>query len=120
MQALATGALEAVLSPFNLTSRIEDMPMVSPLVRLEARAGRVVTNQKAEAVQLNGPMQFVLQRLDGKHDRAALIGAIEAQMHAGEVTADPDCPFARLRMPAAEIAAECLRQARRHALLVDH
>jgi SAM-dependent methyltransferase len=120
MQALATGALEAVLSPFNLTSRIEDRPMVSPLVRLEARAGRVVTNQKTEPVQLNGPMQFVLQRLDGKHDRTALTGAIEAQMHAGELTADPDCPFARLRIPAAEIAAECLRQARRHALLVEH
>ena len=45
MDAWAAGALDVVLSPPRLSSRISDHPAVSPLARLQARETPTVTNQ---------------------------------------------------------------------------
>ena len=68
MNAMGSGAIDGVLTPFSLTNQIGEFPAVSPLVRLQARQGGLVTNQKSEPVQLSGLMRYVAQRLDGERD----------------------------------------------------
>lgn len=116
--AMGMGAVDAVLTPFCVTSRIGRRPMASALARLEAERGNVVTNQKSEPVHLSALMRFVVQRLDGRHDEAALRDAI-----AQSFSADREGPALEAALldpngdPAA-LASWCLRRARDHALLM--
>jgi SAM-dependent methyltransferase len=115
--AIGLGAIDAVLTPFSVTGRISRCPMASALARLEARSGSVVTNQKSEPVRLGALMRFVVQRLDGQHDEAALGDAI-AQGFSGDRDASA---LERVLLGAsnpAALAAQCLREARDRALLV--
>lgn len=77
MDAYAARKIDLMLSPPRISSRISDRPTVSPLVRLQAQDGEIVTNQKCEAVRLTDQARQVVTLLDGAHsgdDVAALVG----------------------------------------------
>jgi SAM-dependent methyltransferase len=117
VDAIGLGAIDAVLTPFSVTGRISRCPSVSALARLEARSGSVVTNQKSEPVRLGALMRFVVQRLDGRHDEAALGEAI-AQGFSGERDASALERALLGDSDPAALAAQCLREARDRALLM--
>lgn len=55
------------------TCRVAACPQTSPLARLQAAAGTTVTNLRHERIALNVLERLVLQQLDGRHDRSALL-----------------------------------------------
>jgi methyltransferase-like protein len=55
------------------TCRVVACPQASPLARLQAAAGTAVTNLRHERIALNVLERLVLQQLDGRHDRSALL-----------------------------------------------
>lgn len=115
--AIGLGAIDAVLTPFSVTGRISRCPIVSALARLEARSGSVVTNQKSEPVRLGALMRFVVQRLDGRHDEAALGEAIARGFSGDRDASALERALLGTSDPAA-LAAQCLREARDRALLM--
>jgi SAM-dependent methyltransferase len=119
MDAMGSGAIDGVLTPFNLTNEIGAFPTTSPLVRLQALQGGLVTNQKSEPVRLSGLMRHVAQRLDGEHDRSALAEDIARQLHSNAVKMDSELVL--LLDTAAnpsDLTEACVRYFRDHALLI--
>lgn len=55
---------------------VSDHPVASPVARWQAKHGARVTNLRHERVNLNPLEGFILERLDGQHDRAALLEAL--------------------------------------------
>ena len=55
---------------------ISDAPRASPLARLQAEQGHFVTNLRHRQMELREFDRQVLQRLDGRRDRAALLEAL--------------------------------------------
>jgi len=117
LDALRCGAIDGVLTPFTLTNRIDVLPTASPLVRLQARQGGFVTNQKSEPVRLSALSQFVAQRLDGTRDRRELAEEIERVIESGGL--DVDIALAMLTGNPGELTDESLRDMRDNALLID-
>jgi SAM-dependent methyltransferase len=117
MDALRCGAVDGVLTPFTLTNHIDVLPMVSPLVRLQARQGGRVTNQKTEPVQLSAITRFVARRLDGTRDRGGLAEEIERGIGCGGP--EVDTALVKVAGDPSELTDECLRYMRDHALLMD-
>ena len=62
-------------------------PIASPLARLQAREGTVVTNLLGTGVKLEGSLaRELLLRLDGSRDRTALVRDLGALVTSGAVT----------------------------------
>jgi hypothetical protein len=118
MNAMASGAIDGVLTPFNVTSQIGEFPTASPLVRLQARQGGRVTNQKSEPVQLDGLMSYVAQRLDGARNRSALADDIAQQVASNAGGADSKLALLDTAANPSELTDMCLRFCRDHALLI--
>jgi SAM-dependent methyltransferase len=89
LDAVTAGAIEATLSPPCVTSRISDRPLVSPLVRVEAQRGNVVTNQRHESIRLTAVARLVAGLLDGTRDRRGLLAAVSQELKAGRVSVGP-------------------------------
>jgi hypothetical protein len=100
-----------------MTKRIDVLPTVSPLVRLEARRGAFVINQKSESVRLSALSRFVAQRLDGTRDRRALAEEIERAIESGGL--DVDIALAVLSGNPGELTDASLRYMRDNALLIE-
>jgi methyltransferase-like protein len=64
----------------------EGRPVASPLTRLQAAGGGVVTNLCHRPVELGQLERAVLRQLDGTCDRAALLEALAAQVAEGLLT----------------------------------
>lgn len=64
------------LPPF--TRQVSDRPAATPVSRLQAQTGNVVTNQRHERVRLSEFDRFLLQHLDGAYNQAALVDAFLA------------------------------------------
>jgi SAM-dependent methyltransferase len=114
--AIGAGAIEGVLTPFRVTSHVGDCPMVSPLVRLQARDGSLVTNQKCEPLQLSSRMRGVVRMLDGAHDRAALAAAIARESELPD--REPRLVIGDDMTEPLALAGECVQYARDRALLI--
>jgi ABC-type enterochelin transport system ATPase subunit len=54
--------------------------MASPYARRRACEGEKVVNMRLEATVLTETSRRVLQQLDGKHDRAALVALVQARI----------------------------------------
>jgi 2-polyprenyl-3-methyl-5-hydroxy-6-metoxy-1,4-benzoquinol methylase len=117
IDALRCGAIDGVLTPFTVTNRIDVRPMVSPLVRLQARHGGRVTSQKSEPVRLSTLTQFFAQRLDGTRDRRELAEEVERVRESGGL--EVDIALAMLTGNPDELTEESLRCIRDNALLID-
>jgi methyltransferase-like protein len=118
MEAYAAGLIEVALAPARVSGRISDCPMVSPLVRLQAEDGAIVTNQRCEAVRLTGLARHVVMLLDGAHSREAVVESVAREMLSGGVASDWILRLADDEPDAERVAANILRHLRDHALLV--
>jgi len=78
--------LEVVLSPPPVVREVSQRPRTTALIRRQAGRQKHVTNQCHEMVQVNDLERAILRRLDGAHDRAALVAELvragmEGQLH---------------------------------------
>jgi SAM-dependent methyltransferase len=89
LDAVTAGAIEATLSAPCVTSQISEWPTVTPLARLEAQRGNVVTNQSEQSIQLTDVSRLVAGLLDGTRDRRRLIAALRHELKAGRVSLGP-------------------------------
>src|SRR5262249_26890075 len=80
------GLAELHVDPARLTRRVSERPRATPLARWQAGAGAKVTNLRHEVVMLGDFERHVLRRLDGGHDRAALVEALAEVVRQGELT----------------------------------
>ncbi len=86
-EVLATNLLKAHTYSGNLVelhtfepsfvTEIAGCPVASPVARLQAQGGDRVTNLRHERIELGEMNSFLLLRLDGSRDRAALVNALE-------------------------------------------
>jgi hypothetical protein len=104
---------------------ISAAPRASPLARLQAEQGPFVTNLRHRQMELREFDRQVLQRLDGKHDRAALLQALaalpDAEAFGAEQSAEPSSSGQSDPMPASRLAGaldESLRRLAGGGLLV--
>ena len=118
MNAMGAGAIDGVLTPFNLTNQIGESPTASPLVRLQAQQGGLVTNQKSEPVQLSGLMRYVAQRLDGGRDRRALADDIARQLQSNAFKIDSELVLLDTTANPSDLTDACVRYFRDNALLI--
>jgi SAM-dependent methyltransferase len=93
LDSVTAGALEAALSPPCIAGRVSERPTVSPLARLEAQQGDVVTNQRQQRVRLTAASSLVARLLDGGHDRDELAAIVGAELRSGRLSLSPfdDC-----------------------------
>ncbi len=90
--------LEVVHSPPPVVRDVSERPRTTALVRLQANRQKYVTNQFHENVHVNDLERAILRRLDGEHDRLALVAelvntALEGRLHVekgGVVIQDRD------------------------------
>jgi hypothetical protein len=118
MDAWAAGALDVVLSPPCLSRRISEHPAVSPLVRLQARESRTVTNQKYEPVRLTDLDRHVVTLLDGAHSTHAVTESVAREIQSGRMTDGWVLRLTYDDVDADRLTGDILRYLRDHALLV--
>jgi hypothetical protein len=121
LQALAIGMVEIAVHPPRCVSRPSARPVVSPLARLQAGGGRLVTNLRHQPVELNPLARRVVHRLDGSHDRRSLLGCVEESVAAGELTVKAADRAVKQLEPqaAAEILDRTLSHITASALLIN-
>lgn len=78
LHCYTSGLVEFSLSPPWFVARVSDRPLASPYAQWRAREGHKVVNMRLESTVLTEPARLVLQHLDGRHDRAALIALVQA------------------------------------------
>lgn len=66
-------AIELHVIPSSFQLSVSDKPMVSSLVRQQAKSGLNITNQRHESAQVNEPTRQILLLLDGKHTQKQLM-----------------------------------------------
>ena len=69
----STSMVELWLHPPAFTTAVAEKPVASPLARRLVAQGNRVTNLRQEALYVNEPGRQVVRRLDGSHDRWALL-----------------------------------------------
>ncbi|MDB5298565.1 MAG: protein related to regulatory domain of methyltransferase, partial [Phycisphaerales bacterium] len=76
LRCYATGQVEFAASPSSFTTTVSQRPIASELARLQAQGSHRVTNLRHESVTLDDLHRHVLRHLDGKNDRAELLGKV--------------------------------------------
>jgi methyltransferase-like protein len=118
MDVYAAGMLDISLSPRCLSSRMSDPPKVSPLVRLQARNGSMVTNQKCETVRLTDLVRYVVTLLDGVRSRSEITEAVAHEIQSGRIANDWILRLKDDEIDVERLTGDILRHLRDHALLV--
>ncbi len=80
LHCYTAGLVEFSLSPPQFITRVSDRPVASPYARRRAGEGHKVVNMRLESIVLTEPARLVLQHLEGKHDRAALVALVQARL----------------------------------------
>jgi methyltransferase-like protein len=73
-----------------IATKVSEKPKVSPLVRVQASAGRTATNLKHELGNLGEFERQILRHLDGNHDRAQLIDLLVEMVGTNVLNAHKD------------------------------
>jgi SAM-dependent methyltransferase len=118
VSTISRGALEAVLTPFNVSYVPGEFPTASPLVRLQARHDSVVTNQRSEPVRVDGLTRHVVQLLDGSRDRRSLAAALARRIESGPIHDDGELVLLDTAAHPADLIEDVLGFCRDHALLI--
>lgn len=84
MTLFSRGLLLALIDPPSLTTRPGPQPQTTPLARLQARRGSVVTNRRHQSLQVSDLSRALLRRLDGTQDRPALADWLRGAIARGE------------------------------------
>jgi len=80
LNCYTAGLAEFSLGPPQFVASVSERPVASPYARLRARAGAKVVNMRLESTVLSEPGRLVMQHLDGRHDRAALVQLVQEWM----------------------------------------
>jgi methyltransferase-like protein len=89
LQCGMNGLIELHLHRSPEVVEISDKPRASRLARLHAEQGRRVTNLRHRELELAELDRQVLRRLDGEHDRAALVRAVSELAASGAIELEP-------------------------------
>jgi methyltransferase-like protein len=92
--------------PFVL--EVGERPVASPLARLQAEEGPRVTNRRHRNVPLSPLDRLVLQHLDGRHDRAALLDRLAGLAADGTLGIEQDGRTLKDPARAREVLGEAL------------
>ena len=103
--ALAANVLEIYVHAPQCVSTIGDRPVASKLARYQASRRTLITNCWHRGVKLDDLGCFVLERLDGDHDRVALASELRAAIEHGLILAKQEDKH---RTPSAEDVAEMI------------
>jgi len=85
LAAFSVGIVDVCVHPPQCTSQLNDHPLASPLARLQASRGNAVTTQRHDRAVLDDLGRYVVQRLDGGHDRGALVGSVRQAIASGAI-----------------------------------
>lgn len=120
MTLFTRGMLRVAYEPPPLATHAGARPRATPLARLQAQRGDLVTNQRHESVRLGDLPRALLSRLDGTRDRAALGDWLAGAIARGEFRVQRDeKPLAAVDGgTVAEILDGTLRALLQSALLV--
>jgi len=77
LQAYSAGLLEVSVRGSQFKSQAEERPVASPLARLQAKEGSIVTNLRHTTAELADDLErYLVMLLDGTRDRSALAAAL--------------------------------------------
>jgi methyltransferase-like protein/SAM-dependent methyltransferase len=83
LQLVARGDIELRLLPDRFANLISDRPMVSPLSRIEAQSGTMITSQRHNMFKVDELTRLVLAQLDGQKTRDNLVDLLEKMVAEG-------------------------------------
>ena len=83
LTAYTASIVEFHVQPSRFTTQLSARPVASPVARLQAQKGCAITNLRHETVVLDEFRRQIVQRLDGEHDREALVEALKALVGTG-------------------------------------
>jgi methyltransferase-like protein len=89
LDAFAHHIVELHVQEPEFTTKIGEFPRASPFARRQAASALRVANLRHETIILVDCDQLVLRHLDGRHDRAALLAAIQDAIRTGVYTPAP-------------------------------
>jgi methyltransferase-like protein len=91
LRAYAGGIVEVYGHPPRFAVQPGERPVASPLARLQNREDGRVTNLRHYNIEIENPLgRYLLGRLDGSRDRAALLADLAALVDSGVVTMHAD------------------------------
>jgi methyltransferase-like protein len=88
------------------------------LVRLQAKEGPTVTNQKCEPVRLTDLERHVVALLDGAHSTHAVAESVAREIQSGRIADGWALRLKYDEVDADRLTGDILRYLRDHALLV--
>jgi len=104
-------------------TEISDRPKASSLARYQARAGSRVTNQLHESLPVEVFVRYLLELLDGRHDRSAILDQLVKLVVAGTLVVHKDGQQLRegetLQNVLAQTVDEKLANLAKDALLIN-
>ncbi len=87
LRAYAGGIIEVYGHPPRFALQPGERPVASPLARLQIREDGKVINLRHYNIEIENPLgRYLLQRLDGSQDRAALVGHLAALVESGDLS----------------------------------
>lgn len=86
MYIFAAGVLDFYVHPPTIANLVSSRPLATPLARLQASSGSIVTNQRHENVNLDEFSRYLVALLDSKHDLALLSDKVRTAIAKGELT----------------------------------
>jgi methyltransferase-like protein/ubiquinone/menaquinone biosynthesis C-methylase UbiE len=119
----ASGVVELLAAPVICTNTVSNKPMASELVRHQASRGALVTNQRRRVVKMDDPTAlFILTKLDGTRDHAALVRLLDGEAQAGRLSLSMDGNAVspeRRPLVIQAVLEHALRKMAEYALLVS-
>jgi methyltransferase-like protein len=121
MTFLGAGLVHAWVHPPRKLAPLQQRPVASPVARLQARQGKVVSNGHHRQVVLDDTEHHLIAILDGEHDRQALIDSLRDAFASGAMVIEtsgealPEVGSETLSL----IVDKALARLRELALLVD-
>ena len=77
LHSYSSGLVELHLFMPRITNRVTELPMASPLARMESAFGTVVTNLHHRNIEIKDDLgRLLLGALDGRHSRADLLSIL--------------------------------------------
>ena len=87
LRCLTLDMIELHMGPINYAAKAGERPATTPVARLQSRAGRKVTSLRHEQVTLDDEVSYqLLQNLDGRQDRDALLEMLMERVADGILT----------------------------------
>jgi methyltransferase-like protein len=106
LNCYVTGVVEFSLVPPSYVGQVSARPVASAYARLRAKADLRVTNLRLETVALSPPSRLILDHLDGRHDRAALLEVLRLWLSSATIPPPPAEATAALPPTAAIPASD--------------